>query len=113
MKRKKDDSAKKITAGFIAGAIAGAIAGILLAPKKGKELRADLKKKADEISKNVVKKAERVGKLSKKKYEEIVEEAAKVYEKARNIKKEDIKEIVKHLKSKWPEIEKKIQKRGK
>lgn len=48
----------KFAAGTIFGAIAGVIAGILTAPKSGKETRADLKLKADEIKGDTVKKAE-------------------------------------------------------
>ena len=40
---------KKHYGGFILGALAGATIGLLFAPKKGSELRADLKKKLDEL----------------------------------------------------------------
>lgn len=33
----------------IVGAVAGVIAGVLVAPKSGKETRADIKEKADEL----------------------------------------------------------------
>jgi gas vesicle protein len=36
--------------GFLLGAIGGAVAGILLAPKSGKETRADIKDKAVEVN---------------------------------------------------------------
>ncbi len=41
----------KFALGAIFGAAAGAIAALLTAPKSGKETRADLKKKADEVKK--------------------------------------------------------------
>ncbi len=40
---------KKHYGGFILGALAGATIGLLFAPKKGSELRADLKNKLDEL----------------------------------------------------------------
>ena len=45
----KDKKRKKHYGGFILGALAGATVGLLFAPKKGSELRADLKKKLDEL----------------------------------------------------------------
>ena len=44
---------KKGIGGFVAGAAIGAGLGLLFAPKKGEELRADLKKKLDEFAKQV------------------------------------------------------------
>ncbi len=46
---------KLLPVGAVIGAIAGVIAGVLTAPKSGKETRADIKKKADELKKNVKK----------------------------------------------------------
>ena len=47
----------KFALGAIVGAIGGAIAGLLFAPKSGKETRADLKDKADEVASDMAKKA--------------------------------------------------------
>jgi len=40
---------KGLILGFIAGSAIGAITALLLAPKSGKELREDIKKRADEL----------------------------------------------------------------
>ncbi len=54
-----------VAIGAIVGAVAGLVAGVLTAPKSGKETRADIKAKADELKSHaeakkdeVVKKAE-------------------------------------------------------
>ena len=44
---------KKGVGKFIAGAGIGAALGMLFAPKKGSEIRTDLKKKIDELISNV------------------------------------------------------------
>ena len=44
---------KKGTGKFVLGAALGAGLGLLFAPKKGKELRADLKEKIDEVIENI------------------------------------------------------------
>ncbi len=44
---------KKGTGKFILGAAVGAGLGLLFAPKKGKELRSDLKEKIDEVIENI------------------------------------------------------------
>ena len=46
----------KFTLGALIGAVAGFAVGILAAPKSGKETRADIKAKTDEIKADVVKK---------------------------------------------------------
>lgn len=47
----------KFALGAIVGAAAGLVAGFLTAPKSGKETRADLKAKADELKTDAQKKA--------------------------------------------------------
>lgn len=54
--------------GALIGAAAGVVAGILTAPKAGKETRADLKKKADELKVEATKKAQ----IAKQKTTEVV-----------------------------------------
>ncbi|MCL6523138.1 MAG: YtxH domain-containing protein [Thermoflavifilum sp.] len=56
--------------GLIAAATAGLVAGLLLAPKKGAELRKDIKEKADELSEQL----KRVVKKGKEKAGEVQDE---------------------------------------
>ncbi|MBX6380678.1 MAG: YtxH domain-containing protein [Thermoflavifilum aggregans] len=56
--------------GLIAAAAAGLVAGLLLAPKKGAELRKDIKEKADEFSEQL----KRVVKKGKEKAQEAEDE---------------------------------------
>ena len=45
----KNGMARGLLIGFIAGAVAGAVTALLYAPKTGKELRSDLKQKANNL----------------------------------------------------------------
>jgi len=74
----------KFALGALFGAVAGVIAGVLTAPKSGKETRANLKAKADELKKDTdkaveeaKKKGEKVYKDTKKHVETAVEEGRK------------------------------------
>lgn len=50
MSRDNDGLARGLFIGFLIGGIAGAVAALLYAPKSGKELRSDIRKKTDELS---------------------------------------------------------------
>ena len=50
----------KIAIGAVIGAVAGLVAGFLTAPKKGKDTRADLKRRAEEIKEDAVKQAKKL-----------------------------------------------------
>jgi gas vesicle protein len=50
MADEKNGLAKGLFIGFIAGGIVGAIAALLYAPKSGKELRGDIKRKAGDLA---------------------------------------------------------------
>lgn len=49
MATENDGLAKGLIIGFISGAVVGAVVGLLFAPKPGKELRAEIKEKANDI----------------------------------------------------------------
>ena len=93
----KDKKRKKHYGGFILGALAGATVGLLFAPKKGSELRADLKKKLDELldqAKQID--VQEVKEQFNKKVEEIKAELAdKEKKKALNIAKKKASEAKK------------------
>ncbi|HEV7951956.1 MAG TPA: YtxH domain-containing protein [Candidatus Saccharimonadales bacterium] len=50
----------KFALGALIGAVAGVIAGVLTAPKSGKETRADIRHKAEELKSEAVKRADEV-----------------------------------------------------
>ncbi|HRC28134.1 MAG TPA: YtxH domain-containing protein [Candidatus Saccharimonas sp.] len=60
----------KFAFGALLGAAAGVVAGFLTAPKSGKETRADLKAKAEELKSEGEKKAAEVKKQGEKLYDE-------------------------------------------
>lgn len=49
MANENDGLAKGLIVGFISGAVVGAVVGLLFAPKPGKELRAEIKEKANDL----------------------------------------------------------------
>lgn len=53
MSKENSGLAKGLFIGFLAGGVAGAIAALLYAPKSGKELRSDIRKKADSLKEDV------------------------------------------------------------
>ena len=68
MAEEKDGLAKGLLIGFIAGSALGAIVALLYAPKTGKEMRADIKEKANDIRDDVADKL----KFARKKASEII-----------------------------------------
>lgn len=52
--RRKNHTARKIAVGSAIAGFAGYLAGILTAPKAGKETRADLRDRADELRENMI-----------------------------------------------------------
>jgi gas vesicle protein len=53
MSKENSGLAKGLFIGFLVGGIAGAVTALLYAPKPGKELRGDIKRKTDEIKEDV------------------------------------------------------------
>ena len=85
---------------FLAGAAIGAGLGILFAPKSGKETRADIKKKLDEIVEQAkALKAEDIKKMILKKVDEIEKE----------LKDLDKEKVLKIAKQKAKKIQKKAE----
>jgi len=50
MADEKSNVAKGLLIGFLAGGVIGAILGLLYAPKSGRELRLDIKRKATDLA---------------------------------------------------------------
>ena len=57
---------KKIMGGALIGAVLGIAAGMLMAPKKGKELRKDVKKISADFYKSIAPKLKKIKKFSEK-----------------------------------------------
>ncbi len=85
---------------FVAGALVGAGLGVLFAPKSGKETRADIKKKLDEIVEQAkALKTEDVKEMILKKVDELQEE----------LKTLDKEKVLKIAKQKAKKIQKKAE----
>ncbi len=82
--------------GFIAGAVAGAVTTLLLTPRTGKEMRAEIKKAIVEISENTEEQAKKIKNITKEKYTELVNNVIENYKKARDFTQREI-EIIKKV----------------
>ena len=89
---------------FLAGAAVGAGLGVLFAPKSGKETRADIKKKIDEIIEQAKKqKAKKIQKKAEELYKLAVEKGTPVLEKTTRELKEATAEALKKIVAKLEE----------
>lgn len=70
------DSGSSFAIGFLIGAIAGVAIGFLYAPKTGKETRAMLREKADEVKEKAGEIKEKAGEVTEK-AKEAAQEAGK------------------------------------
>jgi gas vesicle protein len=104
-----DKKNKGLIIGASVGILAGAIAGILLAPKSGKETRADITKYVHEMKDKIAEELAKAGKVTKEVYTEIVGKIVKVYELEKKITAEDVKDIKQKLSDNYEEVKKVIK----
>lgn len=91
---------------FAVGALAGAIAGLLLAPKSGKETRADIQGTVMKIKDDLVAKLSELKEISEDKYKEIAASVVESYEKSKDITTEQAQEIKENLLDGYQELKK-------
>ena len=106
MKESQKNFVKGAAVGVAAGAIAGAIAGILLAPKSGKETRADIAKYLREMKDKISDQLANLKDITQDKYDEVVEKVVGGYEKGKKISLAESKVIKKQLKEGYSEVKK-------
>lgn len=99
-----DKQSKGIIIGATAGVLAGAIAGILLAPKSGKETRADIANHIHEIKDKIAIELDKAGEVTKETYNGIVDKIVKVYELEKKLSKDDAKDIKKKLDNNYDKV---------
>lgn len=99
-----EKNTRNILAGSILGFIFGGAAGVLLAPKSGKDLRAEAAEQFNKIKKKFVTELETPCKLSKKAYSEILQKVVDTYKEAKKITSNEANEIKKKLEGYYSEI---------
>jgi len=104
-----DKQSKGLIIGASVGILAGAIAGILLAPKSGKETRADITKYLHEMKDKIAEELSKAGKVSKEAYNAIVAKVVKVYELEKKITVKDAKDIKVKLDNNYEQVKKAIK----
>ncbi len=106
MKERQKNFIKGAAIGVGVGAIAGAIAGILLAPKSGKETRADIAKYLHEMKDKIATELVKIKDISQDKYDEVVENVVTTYEKGKKISAAESKVVKQQLKEGYKEVKK-------
>lgn len=104
-----DKRSKGIVIGAAAGVLAGVIAGVLLAPKSGKETRADIAKYVHEMKDKIADQLAKAGKMTKETYAKVVAKVVKVYELEKKITTKDAKDIKEKLENNYDEVKKAIK----
>ena len=88
------------------GAIAGAVAGILLAPKSGKETRADIAKHVHEMKDKIAEELDKAGDFTMDTYKDAVKKVVGTYEKGKKITAKQAKEIQDDLEENFEAVKK-------
>ena len=102
---------KSVGAGLAAGALLGALAGVLLAPKSGKETRADVIRFMRSTSKKVVSQAKRLKGLTQEKYDKIVDQVVAKSSEAVKLGQKELVEWKETLKGKFNEVKRQAAKK--
>jgi len=104
-----EKESKSVIIGATVGVLAGAIAGILLAPKSGKETRADITNYIHEMKDKIAEELAKVGDVTRETYNGIVDKVVKVYELGKKITTEDADDIRKKLDDNYDKVIKTIR----
>ena len=104
-----EKQSKGIIIGATVGVLAGAIAGILLAPKSGKETRADITNYIHEMKDKIAEELSKAGNVTLETYNGIVEKIVKVYKMEKKITGEDAKDIQEKLDKNYDKVIKTIK----
>jgi gas vesicle protein len=95
--------------GLLIGSIIGGLTALFFAPKSGKELREDVKKKIKELERLLAEKE--LDKKAKKMMEELSEEAKVLYEKAKTWLIEELAQLKKEVENiNWQDYQKTVAK---
>ena len=110
---KKNNTGMKVLEGGLVGAALGVVAGMLLAPKSGKKIQADVKKYYADFYSYVSPKIKKMKNISEKEYNDIVTNGAEAFAKVKKLSSDQQKEIVSEAKKSWKHLHKHLSKKAK
>ncbi len=86
--------------------------GVLLAPKRGRETRKDLKAKFNEVKQEVARRTAKTKKLSRAAYHEAVRDVLAYYKRAKKLNDAEMRALERDLKPRWSDIVKAVEGEG-
>jgi gas vesicle protein len=99
---------KNVLGVAFAGLIMGAVAGILLAPKSGKETRADLAKLGERMRDDITDKLGKLTTFTRETYKEVVDTVVNKYQEAKEVTTEEAQALKEELDRNYDQVKQSI-----
>ena len=102
-------AATKVIGAGLLGLALGAIAGMFLAPRSGRQNRADFRNWMRRMNGEIYDRLADASEMTREKYEQIVDTVAEKYRKLGEIKESEIDDFAIELKNRWERIKRRWQ----